>query len=128
MIATAHKQGLVTTPYVFNAEDAIKMACAGADVVVAHAGLTTSGSIGALSRGSLEDCVGFVQEIRDAAASVNPDILVLCHGGPIAPRMRILCYRGRLGCIGSSGRVAWSGWVAIKENAEEFKRLKVRLE
>jgi predicted TIM-barrel enzyme len=59
------------------------MAKAGADIVVAHAGLTTSGSMGAKTSRSLEDCVGFVQRIRDAACSVNPKLLVLCHGGPI---------------------------------------------
>lgn len=132
MIATAHKLGLVTTPYVFNKEDATKMARAGADVVVAHAGLTTSGSIGALSGLSLEDCVGFVQEIRDAAAGVNPDILVLCHGGPIARPSDAEFVLSRTvgvhGFFGASSMERLPVEIAIKENAQEFKRLKVRLQ
>lgn len=75
---------MLTTPYVFTAEDAIKMAEAGADVLVAHMGLTTSGSIGAQSGKSLDDCVKQIQEIRDAGCRVKSDIIVLCHGGPIA--------------------------------------------
>ncbi|KAJ5527691.1 uncharacterized protein N7503_004974 [Penicillium pulvis] len=132
MIAEAHKQGLVTTPYVFDEDDAIKMAKAGADVVVAHAGLTTSGSIGALSGRSLEDCVGFVQGIRDAAVRVNPDILVLCHGGPIARPSDAEYVLSRTvgvhGFFGASSMERLPVEIAIKENAMEFKRLKVRLE
>ncbi|KAJ5281333.1 hypothetical protein N7478_006705 [Penicillium angulare] len=132
MIAEAHRQDLVTTPYVFSKEDAIKMARAGADVVVAHAGLTTSGSIGALSGRSLEDCVTFVQEIRDAAAGVNPHILVLCHGGPIArpADAEFILSRtvGVHGFFGASSMERLPVEIAIKENAEEFKRLKPRLE
>lgn len=132
MIATAHAQGLVTTPYVFSTEDAVKMAKAGADVVVAHAGLTTSGSIGALSGKSLEDCVGFVQEIRDAAVQVNPEVLVLCHGGPIAKpedaEFVLSRTKGVHGFFGASSMERLPVEIAIKENAAEFKRLKVRLE
>ncbi|KAJ6036248.1 hypothetical protein N7540_000527 [Penicillium herquei] len=132
MIATAHKLGLVTTPYVFSIEDAVKMTQAGADVVVAHAGLTTSGSIGALSGRSLEDCVKFVQEIRDAAVAVNPKILVLCHGGPIArpadAEFVLSRTMGVHGFFGASSMERLPVEIAIKENAEEFKRLKVRLE
>ncbi|KAJ5714099.1 uncharacterized protein N7483_011280 [Penicillium malachiteum] len=132
MIATAHKLGLVTTPYVFSTEDAVKMAQAGADVVVAHAGLTTSGSIGALSGRSLEDCVKFVQDIRDAAVAVNPEILVLCHGGPIArpTDAKFVLSRtvGVHGFFGASSMERLPVEIAIKENAEQFKRLKVRLE
>ncbi|KAJ5691289.1 hypothetical protein N7488_012024 [Penicillium malachiteum] len=132
MIATAHKLGLVTTPYVFNTENAVKMAQAGADVVVAHAGLTTSGSIGAQSGRSLEDCVKFVQDIRDAAVAVNPEILVLCHGGPIARPADAEFVLSRTvgvhGFFGASSMERLPVEIAIKENAEEFKRLKVRLE
>lgn len=132
MIATAHNLDLVTTPYVFSPEDAVKMARAGADVVVAHAGLTTSGSIGALSGRSLEDCVPFVQEIRDAAVGVNPEIFVLCHGGPIARPSDAEYVLSRTvgvhGFFGASSMERLPVEIAIKENAEEFKRLKVRLE
>ena len=129
MIATAHAQGLVTTPYVFGREDAVKMARAGADIVVAHAGLTTSRSIGALSGRSLEDCVGLVQEIRDAAVEINPDILVLCHGGPIArpadAEFVLSRTKGVHGFFGASSMERLPVEVAIQENAEQFKRLRV---
>jgi len=84
MIAEARKLGLLTTPYAFNTNDAIKMTEAGADVIVAHMGLTTSGTIGAQTALTLDDSVSVVQDIADAARSVNPDVIVLCHGGPIS--------------------------------------------
>ena len=84
MIRTASEMDMLTTPYVFNLEEATKMAKAGADVLVAHMGLTTSGTIGAKTGKSLEDCVKAIQDIRDAAVKVREDIVVLCHGGPIA--------------------------------------------
>lgn len=84
MIRTASQMGMLATPYVFNVEEAKKMAEAGADVLVAHMGLTTSGTIGAKTGKSLEDCVKLIQEIRDAAVEVRSDVIVLCHGGPIA--------------------------------------------
>lgn len=83
-VRLAHELGMLTTPYVFNTEEATSMAKAGADVVVAHMGLTTSGSIGAKSGKSLDDCVKQIQDIQAAANKVNSDIIVLCHGGPIA--------------------------------------------
>ncbi|KAH7309155.1 TIM-barrel-protein domain-containing protein [Stachybotrys elegans] len=84
MIRQAHEMDLLTTPYVFNVDEAAKMASAGADILVAHMGLTTSGSIGASTGKSLEECVKLIQEIRDTAVAINPDVIVLCHGGPIA--------------------------------------------
>ncbi|PIN15764.1 hypothetical protein CDL12_11573 [Handroanthus impetiginosus] len=84
MIAKAHKMGLLTTPYAFNQEEAIAMAKAGADIIVAHMGLTTSGSIGAKTSVSIEESVILVQAIADAAHKINPDAIVLCHGGPIS--------------------------------------------
>ena len=84
MIREASKMDMLTTPYVFNADEAMQMAEAGADVLVAHMGLTTSGSIGAKTGKSLEDCVTAIQDIRAAAVKVKRDIIVLCHGGPIA--------------------------------------------
>ncbi|KAH6853202.1 TIM-barrel enzyme family protein [Chaetomium sp. MPI-CAGE-AT-0009] len=84
MVRSARGMGLLTTPYVFNVEEARKMAGAGADVVVAHMGLTTGGSIGAAQGKSLDDCVRLIQEIRDVVVGVNPEVIVLCHGGPIA--------------------------------------------
>ncbi|XP_042022287.1 toMV susceptible protein tm-1(GCR26) [Salvia splendens] len=84
MIAKAHKMGLLTTPYAFNQEEATAMAKAGADIIVAHMGLTTSGSIGAKTALSLDQSVTLVQAIADAAHRINPETIVLCHGGPIS--------------------------------------------
>ena len=84
MIRQACTLGLLTTPYAFNPEEATAMADAGADILIPHMGLTTKGSIGAETAVSLEDAAGRVQAMHDAAKKVNSQILVLCHGGPIA--------------------------------------------
>ncbi len=83
-VAAARELDLLTTPYVFDARDAVQMTQAGADIIVAHMGLTTSGTIGALSSKTLEECVALVQAIVDAAKAERDDVFVLCHGGPIA--------------------------------------------
>ncbi|KAL5063748.1 hypothetical protein RYX36_025485 [Vicia faba] len=84
MIQKAHKLGLLTTPYAFNQYEAIEMAKVGADIIVAHMGLTTTGSIGAKTAVSLDESVVLVQAIADAAHRINPNTIVLCHGGPIS--------------------------------------------
>jgi predicted TIM-barrel enzyme len=84
MIAEAHRQDLLTTPYVFNPDEARAMTKAGADIIVAHMGVTTGGSIGATSGKSLDACVAEIDAIADAGRSVRSDVIVLCHGGPIA--------------------------------------------
>src|SRR4051812_34853514 len=84
MVREARALDLVTCPYVFNESEATRMAAAGADVLVAHMGLTTKGTIGARTALRLEACPARIQAIRDAAVAVNPEALVLCHGGPIA--------------------------------------------
>ncbi|KAL6220602.1 hypothetical protein ACLB2K_008358 [Fragaria x ananassa] len=84
MIEKAHKMGLLTTPYAFNEDEAVEMAKGGADIIVAHMGLTTAGSIGAKTAVSLEESVVRVQNIADAAHRINPNAIVLCHGGPIS--------------------------------------------
>lgn len=84
MIREAHKIGMVTCPYVFNPKEAKAMAEAGADCLVAHMGLTTKGSIGAAVAKTLDQCVEDVKAIMDAGRAVNPDIFVICHGGPIS--------------------------------------------
>lgn len=84
MIARAHHADLLTTPYVFCAEDAAAMTRAGADIVVPHMGLTTGGSIGAETAKTLDDCVALIDEWADAARRIREDVLVLCHGGPIS--------------------------------------------
>src|SRR3982750_1646701 len=84
MIRLAREFGLLTCPYVFTEPEAEAMAAAGADVLIPHMGLTTKGSIGAKTALTLADAATHVQAMHDAATRVNPDILVLCHGGPIA--------------------------------------------
>jgi predicted TIM-barrel enzyme len=84
MVRLAHELDLLTTPYVFCEEDAEAMASAGADILVAHMGLTTSGSIGAHTAKTLEQCASIIDTIAAAARSVRSDVIMLCHGGPIA--------------------------------------------
>ena len=84
MIRMAHERGFLTTPYVFSPEEARKMTRAGADIVVVHLGLTAGGSIGAQTRPSLEAAVALCRACADAALAERPDVLVICHGGPIA--------------------------------------------
>ncbi|TDF91981.1 phosphoenolpyruvate hydrolase family protein [Paenibacillus piri] len=84
MIRIARRLDMLTTPYVFNVEDALKMTEAGADILVAHMGLTTTGSIGAQTAKSLDDCAVEIAAIAREAKKMRPDVIVLCHGGPIA--------------------------------------------
>ncbi|AXH64362.1 MULTISPECIES: phosphoenolpyruvate hydrolase family protein [Providencia] len=84
MILLAHEKDLLTTPYVFSAEDAIAMTKAGADIIVPHMGLTTGGNIGAETALTLRDCVPLINEWAKAAKAIREDVIVLCHGGPIA--------------------------------------------
>jgi len=83
-IAAAHAEGLLTTPYAFDPDQARKLTLAGADIIVAHMGLTTSGTIGAVTSRSLDQCIGAVADIAQAAREARGDVLILCHGGPIA--------------------------------------------
>lgn len=128
MIAEAHKLDLLTTPYVFNVEEAEKMTRAGADVIVCHMGLTTSGSIGAKTGKTLDDCVKLIQDMRDAAVKINGDILVLCHGGPIAEpkdaEYVLSRTKGVHGFFGASSMERLPVEVAITNTAKEFKNLK----
>jgi predicted TIM-barrel enzyme len=84
MIAKAREKDLLTTPYVFSEKEAAAMAIAGADIIVCHLGLTTGGTIGAQTAPKLKDCPARIDTWASAALSVNPDIFVLAHGGPIA--------------------------------------------
>jgi len=84
MIRQARELDLFTSPYVYNPSEAVQMAEAGADMLVAHMGLTTKGSIGASVSMPLDECIEKINAIRDAAKNVNPDILIICHGGPIS--------------------------------------------
>jgi predicted TIM-barrel enzyme len=129
MIREAHKQGLFTTPYVFNTDDAVKMAEAGADCLVAHMGLTTKGSIGAHTALTLDDCVIKVQEIHDAAKKVNPEILVIMHGGPIAEpedaKYVLARTKGIAGFFGASSIERLPTEIAITNQVKNFKKLQI---
>jgi len=125
MIRLAREMDLLTTPYVFNPEEARAMAAAGADILVPHMGLTTSGTIGAQTAISLDEAVTRVQAMRDAAIEVNPDIIVLCHGGPIAEpddAAYVLAHTtGIAGFYGASSMERLPTEIAIRENLERFK-------
>jgi predicted TIM-barrel enzyme len=127
MIAEAHQLGLLTCPYVFNEEEAVKMANAGADVLVPHMGLTTSGTIGASTAMTIEDAAKRVQALRDAAASVRDDILVLCHGGPIAEpadAAYVLAHTtGVVGFFGASSIERLPTERALTQQVRDFKGL-----
>ena len=84
VVRRAREKDLLTTPYVFNPQEAVAMTEAGADIVVAHMGLTTGGAIGAATAFTLDDCVERIKAISAAARAVRPDVILLCHGGPIA--------------------------------------------
>jgi predicted TIM-barrel enzyme len=119
MIGLAAERGLLTAPYVFDVASAEAMARAGADVLVPHMGLTTKGSIGAQTARTLDDCVTLVQEMHDAAVAVDPDVIVLCHGGPIAEPTR-----GVVGFFGASSMERLPTEVAITENMRRFKAVR----
>lgn len=127
MIGEAHRLGLLTCPYVFDPDSARAMAEAGADVLVPHMGLTTSGSIGAQTAMTLEEAAKRVQAMRDAAVAVRDDILVLCHGGPIAgPEDAQYIFdhtEGIAGFFGASSIERLSVEPAIEQQAQAFKTL-----
>jgi predicted TIM-barrel enzyme len=127
MIRMAHELDMLTCPYVFDEEQAVKMAEAGADMLVPHMGLTMKGSIGAETALTLEEAAKRVQAMRDAAVAVNPDILVLCHGGPIAePEDAQYIFEhteGVVGFFGASSIERLPTEVAIETQARKFKSL-----
>jgi predicted TIM-barrel enzyme len=129
MIRRARELDLLTAPYVFTEDEARAMADAGADVLVPHMGLTTGGAIGARSGLSLEQAIERVQALRDAAVAVNPDILCLCHGGPIAEpedaRRVIEATSGVVGFFGASSMERLPTEVAMTENMKRFKAIPI---
>ena len=129
MIRLAHERDFLTAPYVFTPEDATAMAEAGADVLVPHMGLTTGGAIGASTAKTLEQCVPLIQAMHDAAKRVNPEILVLCHGGPIAEpddaAYVIEHTEGIVGFFGASSMERLPTEVAMTENMKRFKSIPV---
>jgi predicted TIM-barrel enzyme len=129
MIAQAHDLDLLTCPYVFNENDARAMAKVGADILIAHMGLTTKGSIGAKTAITLDQSIARIQAIRKAAVSIRPEILVLCHGGPIA-EPDDLCYvlgrtKGISGFFGASSIERLPTERAIEEQVRSFKNLNI---
>ena len=128
MIAEAHRQDLLTTPYVFNPDEAIAMTKAGADIIVAHMGVTTGGTIGATSARSLDDCVGQIDAIAAAARSVREDVILLCHGGPISMPEDAAYVLGKAagihGFYGASSAERLPAERAIADQIRAFKALK----
>lgn len=128
MIAKAHELDLLTTPYIFSDEDAVKMTRAGADILVAHMGLTTKGTIGAKTALTLDDCVKKIQSMHDAAKKVNPDVLVICHGGPIAEpedaAYVLARTKGVIGFYGASSMERLPTEKAIAAQVRAFKDIK----
>ncbi len=128
VIDEAHSLDLLTTPYVFNVEDTKNMVKAGADIIVAHMGLTTSGSIGAETAGTLESCVGEVRTIAETAKAEREDVIVLCHGGPIAnPEDAQFIFKNVPevdGFYGASSMERLPTETAITEQIKKFKALR----
>jgi predicted TIM-barrel enzyme len=127
MIRIAAARGLLTAPYVFDVQSAEAMTRAGADVLVPHMGLTTKGAIGARTSKTLDDCIPLIQAMHDAAVAINPKVLVLCHGGPIAEPADAAYVldrtKGVVGFFGASSMERLPTEVAITENMRRFKAL-----
>ncbi len=129
MIRAAHELDFLTAPYVFDPEQAKAMAEAGADVLVPHMGLTTGGAIGAESAKTLDECVDLIQAMHDAAKAVNPEVLVLCHGGPIAEpddaSYVLERTEGVVGFFGASSMERLPTETAMTENMRRFKQIEL---
>jgi predicted TIM-barrel enzyme len=127
MIRLARAKDLLTTPYVFNPDEARAMAEAGADILVAHMGLTTGGAIGATTALSLDDCVERIEAIGLSARRVRPDIILLCHGGPIAEPGDAQYVLSRCpdchGFYGASSMERLPSEVALIQRTRDFKRI-----
>ncbi len=127
MIRLARELDLLTAPYVFTEEDATAMAGAGADILVPHMGLTTGGTIGADTAKSLDDCIPLIQAMHDGAKRVNPDVIVLCHGGPIAEpddaAYVLERTEGVVGFFGASSMERLPTEVAMTETMRRFKSI-----
>jgi len=130
MIHQANEMDLLTCPYVFDEEQAREMARAGADIIVAHAGLTTKGTIGARTALTLDQAATLVQSIRDAAVSVNSEVLVICHGGPLAEPDDVAYVlsktHGIAGFFGASSVERLPAERAITEQVRKFKSLALK--
>lgn len=129
MIRVANEMGILTTPYVFSIQEAVMMAKAGADVIVAHMGLTTSGTIGAKTGKSLEQCVRDVQDIVDTVVSIKKETIILCHGGPIAApddaKFILSKVKGLHGFYGASSMERLPVEEAITRVTKQFKDISI---
>lgn len=129
MIRVAHEMDLLTTPYCFNDEEATAMAAAGADIIIPHMGLTTKGTIGAETALTLEQAAARVQSMHDAAKRVNSEILVLCHGGPIAEpedaQFVLDQTEGVVGFYGASSMERLPVEPAIAARVREFAEMRI---
>jgi predicted TIM-barrel enzyme len=129
-IKAAHDLDMLTTPYVFNNSEAELMTRAGADIIVAHMGLTTSGKIGAVTSRSMDDCVAQIQQITKVCKNINPNVIVLCHGGPIANPEDAQYVLDRVvgidGFYGASTMERLPTEIAITEQIKKFKAMKFR--
>jgi len=127
MIRAAHRRDLLTTPYVFSSENATAMAEAGADIVVCHMGLTTGGAIGAETAVTLQDCVPLINDWAKAARAVNDQVIVLCHGGPIArPADASYILKNCPQChgfYGASSMERLPAEMALTETTRQFKNI-----
>jgi predicted TIM-barrel enzyme len=130
LIRTAHEMGLLTTPYCFNPDEAGAMAKAGADILIPHMGLTTKGAIGATTALTLAESARRIQEMHDAATRINKEILVLCHGGPIAEpadAQYILDHtEGIVGFYGASSMERLPVEPAIEGRVRQFTELRLK--
>lgn len=130
LIRTAREMNLLTTPYCFNPDEATAMAAAGADIIIAHMGLTTKGTIGASTALTLEGSAKLVQEIHDAGRKVSKDVILLCHGGPIAEpedAQFILDHtEGVVGFYGASSMERLPVEPAIRDRVQEFTRMRFK--
>ncbi|MFZ5975447.1 MAG: phosphoenolpyruvate hydrolase family protein [Bacillota bacterium] len=130
MIKKARDLDIFTTPYVFNIEEAERMAKAGADMIVAHMGLTTKGTIGATTAKTLDDCVKLTQDICDAAKAINPNVFVIVHGGPVAEPQDaeyvLQRTKGICGFYGASSVERLPTEVGIKNQVLDFKKVRFK--
>lgn len=127
MIRKAHELDMLTCPYVFDPDQAAAMAEAGADIIVAHMGLTAKGTIGAKTTKTLDDCIPIIKDIIAAARKVNPDVLVICHGGPIAEPADAAYIIDKIpeinGFFGASSIERLAAERSIKQQTADFKSI-----
>jgi len=129
IVALAHDMDMLTTPYAFNPDEAKRMTEAGADIVVAHMGCTSGGTIGAETVSPLDECVGKIQDMVTACKTVREDVICLCHGGPLAqpPDADYILQRvdGIDGFYGASSTERFPTEIAIRDQIERFKSLRL---